>query len=549
MNIAKLQSQLQHVPDQALIGYVQNPDGQVPSYLALAELTRRKEIRKSAAPQKAAPTQSVAQQAVAEVEPGIAQLPLKDEQMFSEQSYAQGGIVAFDEGGEVPRFNGMYDGSYLDPAAQYRKVYDYRNYNKMLETQTPAQVKERYGLDKPTLKDVVSPYDAAIRYYAGVAKEGNPVEANAAESAIPTLLGRRNAWMQGQKDPITGAAPVGSAGNVQGIAELAGAKAAPTVPVAEVPVVNPNLNPNYNPNKRTNIDPAQFTNKEAVGINTAGYDLPTVKAASLDLPGGLTTLDALNQRRQAMAEAGVDTDFFQKQQDKLAKEREALGGDKEKAGWMALARAGLGMAGGKSQFAVQNIAEGAISGIDQYGRDAKEIKQDEKLLRQADMKLAEAKYMQDRGDADAAYNAMQKRDDLINSTKIENVKLQQQANMTKAGLEGERSKTMFTQAQENARHKETVRAHLASAGAPTGTERVIDNIFAAMKRTNPNATYIDAFNQYNANKGSSGLDDDKILAAWNDAGGVKGTKKSFKEYKADILSGSSDKYSGWGQVQ
>jgi hypothetical protein len=455
--------------------------------------------------------------------------------MYNEQSMAAGGIVAFDEGGEVPRFNGAYDGSYLDPAAQYRKVYDYRNYNKMLETQTPGEIKTRYGLDKPTLKDVVSPYDAAIRYYAGVSKEGNPVEANAAESAIPTLLSRRNAWMQGQKDPITGALPMGAAGNVQGIAELAAAKSVPSVTVDNTKVV-PDLSV---PRPNRNIGADSFKETAATAVNAAGYDVPTVTAAKIETPTGLSTLDALNQRRNAMAEAGVDTDFFQKQQDKLAKQQEALGADKEKAGWMALARAGLGMAGGKSQFAIQNIAEGAMGGLDQYGRDAKEIKQDEKLLRQADQKLAEAKYMQDRGDADAAYNAMQKREDLINSTKIENVKLEQQANMTRAGLEGERNKTKFTQEQENIRHKEDVRARLAAAGAPTGTERVIDNIFAAMRRTNANATYLDAFNQYNANKGSSGLDDDKLWASYQELGGQKSTKLSFPQWKATQLGGTA----------
>ena len=45
MNIVKLQNELKNVPDQALIGYVQNPTGQVPSYLALSELQRRKEMR------------------------------------------------------------------------------------------------------------------------------------------------------------------------------------------------------------------------------------------------------------------------------------------------------------------------------------------------------------------------------------------------------------------------------------------------------------------------------------------------------------------------
>jgi hypothetical protein len=45
MNIIKLQDELRGVPDNALIGYVQNPTGHVPSYLALSELQRRKDMR------------------------------------------------------------------------------------------------------------------------------------------------------------------------------------------------------------------------------------------------------------------------------------------------------------------------------------------------------------------------------------------------------------------------------------------------------------------------------------------------------------------------
>jgi hypothetical protein len=42
MNIIKIQNQLKGVPDDTLVGYVQNPTGQVPTYLALSELQRRK---------------------------------------------------------------------------------------------------------------------------------------------------------------------------------------------------------------------------------------------------------------------------------------------------------------------------------------------------------------------------------------------------------------------------------------------------------------------------------------------------------------------------
>ena len=132
MNIIKIQDQLKNVPDSTLVGYVQNPTGQVPTYLALSELQRRKEMRANYQAQK--PEQkTVAEDLVQESKPGIGALPagqpmqqamqpppempmeqmaqggladLDTGNMYDESNYANGGIVAFAYGGvpqlEVP---------------------------------------------------------------------------------------------------------------------------------------------------------------------------------------------------------------------------------------------------------------------------------------------------------------------------------------------------------------------------------------------------------------------------------------------------------------
>ena len=53
-------------------------------------------------------------------------------------------------------------------------------------------------------------------------------------------------------------------------------------------------------------------------------------------------------------------------QEKLAKMEARAAKMENQAPWMALAQAGFGMAAGKSPFALQNIAEGAISGVKSY---------------------------------------------------------------------------------------------------------------------------------------------------------------------------------------
>ena len=130
MNIIKLQDELRSVPDTALIGYVQNPTGHVPSYLALSELQRRKDMREKYQSQQA-PQSSVAddleQKATPQAQPqqaqGVASLPVP-ETMYQEDSFASGGIVAFDNGGDVDlttrsRFDTLTDEEKQIIAAQY----------------------------------------------------------------------------------------------------------------------------------------------------------------------------------------------------------------------------------------------------------------------------------------------------------------------------------------------------------------------------------------------------------------------------------------------
>ena len=132
MNIIKLQDELKGVPDQALVGYVQNPTGQVPTYLALGELQRRKTMREKFQQQQA-PQTTVAEdlaapapqpQGIAAVAPqapapmpqapmappqgmaegGVASLDVGN--MYDEANYASGGIVAFADGGVPPVLQG-----------------------------------------------------------------------------------------------------------------------------------------------------------------------------------------------------------------------------------------------------------------------------------------------------------------------------------------------------------------------------------------------------------------------------------------------------------
>ena len=358
---------LKGAPDHALVGYVQNPNGQVPTYLALSELQRRKEMRASYQANKPE-EKSVAEDLVQESEPqpGVAGLPAgqpmqqamqppaempvqqmaqggladlsMDNQMFNEENYATGGIVAFADRGYVDA------NRYVNPSL----------------TELP-EVPE----------DQLSYWEKVKRRYAKMKeKEALDIATENRRQQTP--------WF-------------GKGGYDQ------------TKDSAYVP-------------------PPKVDNPPAPGVDNTvkASDLPIASKSQvgyappeLNIPGQLSIDQAMTDRKRAMELAGVPTDFYQQQADLNKTDREALKDERSQAGWMALARAGFGAAAGKSPFALQNIAEGAVQGAEQYGKDVKDIKAEQRLLKQADQKLAEAQYLQQRGDAEGAMKKISEREALV----------------------------------------------------------------------------------------------------------------------------------------
>ena len=131
------------------------------------------------------------------------------------------------------------------------------------------------------------------------------------------------------------------------------------------------------------------------------------------MPPG-ATLDDISMEMQAANKLyGVDPDFYKTQAAELQRQRDELAADKTQAGWMGLARAGLGIAAGKSPYALSNIGEGAIQGITQYGADVKDIKAQDRLLKEANLKLAEAQQAEARGDARTSMKLMDERNNKL----------------------------------------------------------------------------------------------------------------------------------------
>lgn len=384
MNINKIQAQLQRVPDHALIGYVKNPDGQVPSYLALAEITRRKEIRKAAAPQQAAPMQTVAQQAVAEVEPGIAQLPVRDD-MFNEQAMAAGGIVSFADGGEpslnlnkIPSLNiaNRQPGVSLADQMAFTNTLSQarnpifraigsslrRNPNQGSWSKNMAEGGEVKRFAGPTGSFVLSGAENPLSLMGDSGdflarinelKRSNPwmsetalIEKIKAESApAPQMSAEEQKMYQGKPAPTPLNYDRPTTQQIMAMSQVP--------PLASTTVARPGA--------------AGATG--VGGVGGPGYQ----KVGYTDIPFDAAAYEKLKEAPVTAQQKMSEWDQLVGANSGLAGLKERLAGmetkaakEAETAPWMALAKAGFSMAGGKSRNAISNIAEGAQAGLVDY---------------------------------------------------------------------------------------------------------------------------------------------------------------------------------------
>lgn len=320
MNLLKLQDQLKGLPDEALIRYVQNPNAQVPTYLALSELERRKTMRAQyQAEATEAPETTVASDLTQSSAPqgGVAQLNTGD--MFKEQNYASGGIVAFAGGGysDADRFRLADE----DPFTKWMRVLN-----------APVAEFNPEGL-KNWSKNVVDFYNP---FTAGDYEPYEVGKRRAAEANKPV-----------ERDP----------------AEIINEQTNPKRNITPIDYNKIPDSPALMDKKTKDKEGSLVTTKPTAGLK-ALYEQPEDLSAEYEKqlrPG--TSAEAAMERYNKLM--GVD-EGRAKLEEKLAGMEERAGKEEERAPWMALARAGLGMAAGRSPFALQNIATGGAEGLADY---------------------------------------------------------------------------------------------------------------------------------------------------------------------------------------
>jgi hypothetical protein len=352
MNIIKLQDELRGVPDNALIGYVQNPTGHVPSYLALSELQRRKDMR-AKYQQQQAPESSVAddleQEATPQVQPqeaqGVASLPVP-ETMYQEDSFASGGIVAFDDGGGVKYDDGSVGypiGGYIAPALMATGKAAAKYGEKGLKYLKDKALVGKPAVTGPTMNLPTGPVTPVL------------------ETATKGFLKTPGSYLDAA---VIGGVLYGidEYGNKEQITEEEASKIAMQKLEAE------------------NFKSMQDNTATREAREKANADLNQKQVKYGDKPAN--TKDTTTQAAQQPAES--EDDFLRR---RMAIYKEYMGGDEDKKGlkdkldkmearaarqeelapYMALTEAGFKTMQGTSPYALANFGAGAEAGIKSYG--------------------------------------------------------------------------------------------------------------------------------------------------------------------------------------
>lgn len=415
INIEQITSRLAKLPDQALQQYamMHKSDPYIMA-LAVSESNRRKQMRASAQAGPAQEQPKVADMALAEMgntqnaspeqmarlsqmlearkqaeyeeftggsapqspdESGIAALPA------GEMNFADGGIVAFADGGDVERYQ---DRGLVQP---YETPYDRMN-RQNREAAAAAQAER----EAQAAEIGVTPYgDQMSRMYDALVP--NPL------NIVKTLVSAPGYGLSKDAPPATkpasAAAPTGQTKPTpqQMEAKVATAAAAPTAkPKAEAGLGG---------------------TKEAAALRGApGASTPSVDDAKrlsgqfLDTKTLRSDLEKFYKDEEAAVEASrrrrnegkPEGKAYSKYEELLAKEEAGAAKEKDEALGVAIFKAGLGMMAGSSPNAFENIGKGAMAGLDEYSGAMKDMKKAAKERQKAMGEIEQARRAEARDD-------------------------------------------------------------------------------------------------------------------------------------------------------
>lgn len=421
------------------------------SYSAMTKLQELTAMEQAGANQQALQggTQpSVAERTLAEagVSPqGIAGIPVSN--VGSEEAYAAGGIIAFDDGGEVPsyaegrRVSGSEQYALERARAEKERELAYAKIQDAILSRTGTPSSWQYGLTGGALG---SPYEPAVPGAEAGYKKQLETQADAINRAKYAGTMLETGPMAGML-PQTNVTPLAMTPSMPASAEI------PLPPVdMRVPVEQANL---------------------SKGIVEGKFNVPTVpKAQPTTSTSGLKApvIPYTPMAEADMTPAGNSRASMQEYQDLIgvdpyaAKAKERLGAMeqanelyKQQYPWMALAEAGFGMAAGKSPYALSNIAEGGMKGMAALGAGRKEFKDQQEKVINAEAKVAEAERAVQLKAAEFGVNDSRTKEAARRLEKAEDRKNKLAVSMKNTELAAETGRFNVTEARQSAADRAT----------------------------------------------------------------------------------------------
>ena len=363
MNIIQIQDRLKNLPKEVLIGYIQNPTGEVPTYLALGELERQKVMGEKYAAQQA-------------------EKPPIVEQIVSESMTEI-----------MPRPMDMVGG------------LGRSNRQEALRRETAP----------PMAQGIATP----------MAPPMAPQEAGIAANPAPN---------------------VGQNYNAGGIISYAvGGDVYRNTPGSYTAYEDELLKDyrEYDDGFLKDFDFEKALLDTSANANRADYNNPYAAMGDLQRPDYsepantegiryLTEFEQMKADRAALNDVyGIDNSYYDDLKGDLEAERAEYAGDKDQAINMALINAGLGIAGGTSQNALENIAQGSKAGIESFVGDMKDIRKDERAYKK-DLR---------------GLQGMQRAENIADRTRYEEMQEAIAVAGAKAGIDANESATIWQGAQ------------------------------------------------------------------------------------------------------
>lgn len=385
---------------------------------------------------------------------GIGQLPAPNMQTMHA---ASGGIIAFDDGGYVPGYADAgvvpsMDALFGRPYTPNKKARTATavggpetNYPTFTPEMQAAEDAKTAASNEEALKQLIAKTppgpekDRLVQQltYLQKAKVAQPAQPAASDlkssqdSAFGSNLIISDKPGETVNTGIPQVLPKKEKATSTGIAKLAKKQKAPAQ-TAEEPVMGPQLPPQKPAEQQSLQDIMRSVSRR-----------PEFEA---ELSGLESEREKTRQAEEKAFKLRPTYTPYEKYERSLKTEEDNAVQDKKDALQMALVNAGLSIAAGGSRYALQNIAQGAMTGTKQYTDAMKDLKVAAKERQKAMAYIEEARNAKTDKDADRAQQFLEKHNEAKLAAKERSIK----AIMELTGKDEDVAKDIFTNAQANA---------------------------------------------------------------------------------------------------